>query len=82
MVGENLGSLIDYVTQINDLSVQISTSAKEQNTVIQEINSNISRIHSMVEELNTKGSGMRNETQSIESINSQLVSIVGKFKLN
>lgn len=81
-VATNLGNLTDYVTQINELSVQISTSASEQNTVIQEINNNMSRIHNMVDGLSSKGQGLRNETDNISSINQQLVRIVGKFKLH
>lgn len=80
-VATNLGELTHFVTQINELSVQISTSADEQNTVIQEISQNMTRIHSMVDELSRKGQSMRAETENIENINGQLVSIVHKFKL-
>lgn len=80
-VADNLGELTGYVTKINDLSAQISTSANEQNNVIQEISRNMSRIHNMVDGLNAQGEHMREETQSIEEINKQLVGIVGEFKL-
>lgn len=80
-VASSLGDLTDYVTQINDLSVQISSSANEQNTVIQEISRNMSSIHSMVDNLNSNGQSMHDETSSIDEINKQLVSIVNKFKL-
>lgn len=81
-VATSLGDLTDYVTQINDLSVQISTSAGEQNTVIQDLSKTMSRIHNMVEGLNTQGQSMRNETNNIANINQQLLNIVGKFKLH
>lgn len=80
-VADNLGELTGYVTKINDLSAQISTSANEQNSVIQEISRNMSRIHNMVDGLNAQGEHMREETQSIEELNKQLVGIVGEFKL-
>lgn len=80
-IASNLGDMTDFVSQINDLSVQISTSAHEQNTVIQELNSNMARIHSMVDELSTKGKNIQQETGNIEYINSQLSEIVAKFKL-
>lgn len=80
-VAENLGGMTNYVTQVNQLSVDISKSANEQSAVIQELNQNMSRIQSMVDGLNTKGQSMREETENIEVINANLVSIVSKFKL-
>ncbi|MER2491336.1 methyl-accepting chemotaxis protein [Catenovulum sediminis] len=82
LVAENLSDLINFVSLINELNVQISSSAGEQNTVISEINKNMTHIHQMVDELNEKGDRMRNETASIETLNTKLVSLVSKFKLS
>ncbi|MEI6893873.1 MAG: methyl-accepting chemotaxis protein [Colwellia sp.] len=81
-VAISLGDLTVHVAQINDLSVLISTSADEQNTVIQEISNNMARIHAMVDDLKEKEQAMHDETGHIEVINAQLVAIVDKFKLS
>nr|QXF14445.1 methyl-accepting chemotaxis protein PctC [uncultured bacterium] len=81
-VATNLGDLTRYVTQINDISIKISTSAHDQSKVIQEIDRAMTSIHHMVESLNRQGQNVRTETDSIEEINQQLVSIVDRFKLN
>lgn len=81
VVATNLGELTGYVTQINELSLKISTSAQEQNTVVEEIRSNMSRIHDMVEKLNSNGICMQAETENIDTIKTQLDTIVSKFKL-
>lgn len=81
-VATNLGDLTSYVSQINDISVKISTSAHDQSLVIQEIDRAMTSIHNMVESLNSQGQNVRTETDSIEAINQQLVSIVDRFKLH
>jgi len=80
-VASSLETMTGFVTKINDLSMLISNSANEQNSVIQEITQNMESIHSMVENLNKKGSSTLQETQNIADTNNQLASIVGKFKL-
>jgi methyl-accepting chemotaxis protein len=81
-VAESLESMSGFVSQINDLSIQISTSAHEQNAVIQEITHNMERIHAMVEQLNSKGSTVTQEAKDIAKTNQQLTEIVSKFKLS
>nr|QXF14444.1 methyl-accepting chemotaxis protein PctC [uncultured bacterium] len=81
-VAVNLGNLTEYVEQINDLSLKISTSAHDQSMVIEEINRAMTTIHNMVEGLNIQGQNVRTETDNIEEINHQLASIVNKFKLH
>jgi methyl-accepting chemotaxis protein len=80
-VASSLETMTGFVTQINDLSMIISTSAQEQNAVIQEITQNMDRIHTMVESLNAKGSTVLEEATNIAQTNHQLANIVGKFKL-
>jgi methyl-accepting chemotaxis protein len=80
-VASSLENMTGFVTKINDLSMLISHSAQEQNSVIQEITQNMDSIHSMVENLNSKGSTVLKETKNIADTNRQLANIVGKFKL-
>ena len=81
IVAGSLNILTDSVIEINKLSSQISTSATEQNEVIQELNVNMSQIHSMVTELGVKGVSMTEETENISNINDQLTRIVSRFRL-
>jgi methyl-accepting chemotaxis protein len=80
-VAESLESMSSFVTQINDLNIQISTSAQEQNAVIREIAQNMERIHTMVDELSSKGGSVTQEASHIATTNRQLSDIVSKFKL-
>lgn len=80
-VAESLEVMTGFVSKINDLSSQIASSAQEQNSVIREISQNMSRIHLMVQELTEMGSHVNQETHHIHDMNTQLHSIVERFKL-
>jgi methyl-accepting chemotaxis protein len=80
-VAESLEVMSGFVSKINDLSNQIASSAKEQNTVIQEVSQNMSSIHNIVQELTATGANVNQETHHIHEVNDQLHSIVGRFKL-
>lgn len=81
-IADSLEVMSGYVTKINDLSIQISTSADEQNVVIQSISQNMNRIHTMVDKLTENGGTVHGEIDHIAGINNQLSAIVNKFKLN
>ncbi|MEZ9367655.1 methyl-accepting chemotaxis protein [Pseudomonadota bacterium] len=78
---DNLQTMSTIVAQINALNSQISTSANEQNIVIQEINRSMHQIHDMVETLNDEGIMQRNETDNIATINVELTNMINQFKL-
>ncbi|QBF82231.1 methyl-accepting chemotaxis protein [Shewanella maritima] len=67
--------------EINALNSQNSTSASEQNQVIQAINLNMHQIHDMVETLNKEGQLQQQETANIAEINDKLSGLIGQFKL-
>jgi len=81
-VHENLDSMSNSVTQINDLGLQITTAANEQNAVTEEINRNMTAIQTMVDELTLNSTKTLDNTNNLASCNAQLVTIVGQFKLN
>jgi len=80
-VSGSIDVMTDYVSKINDLSMQIASSAQEQNAVIREISVNMSHIHTMVQELSVTGKNVNQETNHIHEINGQLNNIVERFKL-
>ncbi|GDY27969.1 methyl-accepting chemotaxis protein [Agarivorans sp. Toyoura001] len=77
----SLQKLGDFIHQINELNSQVSTSASEQNIVIQDINKSMHQIHGMVENLNNEGKSQRSETQRIAAINNELGDMINQFKL-
>ena len=81
-IASSLEAMNGYVNKINDISIQISSSADEQNIVIQSISQNMNRIHLMVEKLTSSGNTVHDEVDEIAKLNNQLTDIVGKFKLN
>ncbi|MEI6896744.1 MAG: methyl-accepting chemotaxis protein [Psychromonas sp.] len=80
-VAESLETMNGFVTKINDLSIQIASSAKEQNMVIREVSQNMAHIHTMVQELTATGVSVNQETSHISEVNNQLNEIVASFKL-
>lgn len=80
-VSVSLNALNVNITGVNDLNTQISTSASEQNTVIQTISENIHHIHAIVEKLNAEGQNLHSETQEIAKVNQNLTALLNQFKL-
>lgn len=78
---ESLGTMTQFVGEINDLSTQIATAAEEQSSVTQEVSRNMSAINDIVGELDNNGKEALVESENIATINNQLVEIVGRFKL-
>ena len=81
-VAEDLDTISDSVSQINDLNMQIATAAEEQSCVSGEITSNMTAISDMASELALNGESSMRQTESLANENSQLRVIVNKFKLS
>lgn len=81
-VNDNLDSMANSVMEINDLGIQIATAAEEQSSVSEEINRNITMIQGMVIQLSGNGEKTMDSTRELASCNSQLLAIVGQFKLS
>ncbi|MDN3611972.1 methyl-accepting chemotaxis protein [Vibrio ostreicida] len=81
-VAQSLDVMTDFVTDINDLSTQIATAADEQSSVTQELSRNMSAINDIVGELDTNGQQALQDAQSIADINTNLTTIVNRFKLS
>ncbi|WP_028112371.1 methyl-accepting chemotaxis protein [Ferrimonas kyonanensis] len=81
-VSLSLETMSNFVRDINDLSSQIATAAEEQSSVSQEISRNMAAIREMVLRLSESGNKTLDETNSLAAINTQLLGIVGRFKLD
>lgn len=81
LVAENLDEIAKSVTHIYDLNTQIATAAEEQSSVSNEITRNMTAIREMALELANNGETTASESINLAAANSQLKSVVGKFKL-
>ncbi|EAS45551.1 methyl-accepting chemotaxis protein [Photobacterium profundum] len=81
LVENDLDTIANSVTHINDLNTHIATAAEEQSSVAGEITRNMAAIREIVGELSSNGEMTTNETINLAAANSQLKSVVDKFKL-
>lgn len=77
----SLESMTNSISQINDLTTQIATSANEQSVVTEEVNKNMIAIHDMINELNRNADDSVTSTEQLAVTNSQLNAMVANFKL-
>ncbi|UGA55538.1 methyl-accepting chemotaxis protein [Vibrio sp. VB16] len=81
LVVTDLDKISDSVGGINNLNLQIATAAEQQNSVAEEITRNMAKIQEMVQLISASGVDADNEASALATANSQLTSIVGRFKL-
>ncbi|WP_051216502.1 methyl-accepting chemotaxis protein [Ferrimonas futtsuensis] len=81
-VSGSLETMSSFVSDINDLSSQIATAAEEQSSVSQEISRNMTAIREMVLKLADSGNQTLDEANSLAAVNTQLLGIVSRFKLD
>ena len=81
LVAKDLDTVDQAMDHINDLSAQIATAAEQQSSVTDEISRNMTAIREIVAELSTNGDATTHETINLAAANSQLKSVVSKFRL-
>lgn len=81
LVVTDLDKISHSVGGINNLNLQIATAAEQQNSVAEEITRNMAKIQEMVQLISASGVDADNEASALATANSQLTSIVGRFKL-
>ena len=81
-VGTGLDTMAGAIIEINELSSQIATASSEQSAVADEISRNMSSIQNMVQDLTLSGQQTTVSTENLAAANTQLVGLVGRFKLN
>ncbi|WP_391086918.1 methyl-accepting chemotaxis protein [Vibrio sp. NH-UV-68] len=77
----SVSNVSELVTDINDASIQIATSAEEQSSVTQEIGRNISQINTIVGELQRSGAEMNEETRHLVDANRRLNALMDQFRV-
>ncbi|WP_211235768.1 methyl-accepting chemotaxis protein [Psychromonas aquimarina] len=82
LVAADLDNIAISVTNINDLNTLIATAAEQQSSVAEDITRNMSAIRDIVGELTINGQSTATETINLSAANSQLKSVVSKFKLH
>ena len=78
---DSVDNMTHFIIHINDLNTQIATASEEQSAVTEEVNRNMTNISEMVKELTRSGQETLDSTENLASANSQLDSLVKKFKL-
>lgn len=80
-INQDLDTMADSITEVNNLAVEIATAAEQQSSVSEEINKNMSSIRHMADTLAESGQQNLESSQTLASANTQLSAIVSKFKL-
>ncbi|NBI52563.1 methyl-accepting chemotaxis protein [Photobacterium alginatilyticum] len=80
-VSNSLDAMTGSIFEISDLSTQIATASEEQSSVSEEVNRNMNNIREMIYELTQNSQATVDSTQSLSAANSQLDTLVNKFKL-
>ena len=81
ITGDSLGSIVDAIDHINNLSAYIANASEQQGAVAEEINRNVSRIKDMSEQ-NAVGAQQTLIASSEQSrLATQLQAMVQRFKV-
>ncbi|WP_435248140.1 methyl-accepting chemotaxis protein [Vibrio sp. nBUS_14] len=80
-VNVSLDVMVNSITRINDLGLEIATAAEQQSVVTDEISRNMTTIQSMVHELTSNSTQTMENTQNLTQSNRQLSVLVDQFKL-
>ena len=80
-VAVSLGTMNNFVDDINSLSTQIATAAEEQSSVTQELSRNMTAINDLVNELDSNGQQILQDAEDVANVYHQLEDIVSRFKV-
>ncbi len=80
-VNAGLDEMASSVNQINTLSTQIATAAKQQSAVTEEINHSMVQIRHMVDDLVQSGHASEDNTRSLLEANGRVISLMNRFKV-
>lgn len=81
-VADSLDTMTKYVSDIDELSVQIATAAEEQSCVTRELSQSMGTINTIVLQLEDNVQDGFKEVQQIKKLNEQLSDMVNRFKLS
>ncbi len=77
-----LGTIIQQVTQVNDLNTQSATATEEQAVTVADINENVSGIQSRYRENKNSVESLADTSQKIKELADKLNERVGYFKMD
>ncbi|MBT3053587.1 MAG: type IV pili methyl-accepting chemotaxis transducer N-terminal domain-containing protein [Candidatus Thiodiazotropha sp. (ex Codakia orbicularis)] len=80
--GQALDKIVDSVSSINDMNVQIATAAQQQSSVAEEINRSIANIATVADSTTQAASEAVDCTSSIQQSMCQLNELITRFKVN
>ena len=80
-VHDGLETVINSVSEINDLSSQIATAAEEQTSVTHDVSRNMNALNEIVNNLASNGEKTLAGMKTVAQVNQQLSDIVQRFKV-
>lgn len=80
-VTDGIATMQESVINVDDVSVQIATAAREQSEVADGINQSMESIRVMLQQLHSQGQTSEQHAHALESANTELQTLVGQFKL-
>jgi len=81
LVMDSLDAMTESIAEVNDLTVQIASSAEQQSLVTEEVSRNMTAIQEMIGNINRNGEETVNSTHQLTDTNRQLQDVVGRFKI-
>ncbi len=78
--GTSLATIAETVKEINDMSIHIATTAKEQSVVSEEVSHNIEKINNMSTETAAGACQAAQASQNLVGVVTQLKGLVGQFQ--
>jgi len=81
LAGSSLVTIVNAVSEINEMSAQIATVAEEQNSVSEDMNRNIVRIRDMAVENATGATQTSQASNDLARMSSELQVMVGHFRV-
>lgn len=80
-IHSKIGEIVDLVSRVKDLNLQIATAAEEQSRTTQEITRNINRIAELSEDTDSGAQDNQKQVEELFRSSSMLQALVDKFKL-
>lgn len=77
-----LEKIVDSVSTISEMNIQIATAAEEQSSVAQEIDQSIVRISKLSEEAGNNSNQVSSSTRDLNNLGDELNRIIGTFKIS
>lgn len=81
LVVDRLEQIVDSISGVNDLNLQIATAAQQQSLVSEEINRNMLSVNEVVEQMENRNEQVNQATNTLVNANKNLTNILAQFKI-